>query len=295
MLISVEVSSKNRQYWRLMPGAVVSVEVDAGRDRPVTITCHDHPHRYEFAWAATDQGPVIIDLRVVSDDATPITSVSLRRINVERLAKTAALTDTPEQAEMARSLRDAFATALDDADPAAVVDAWADDLDSQGLDAQAAALRRAAAERGPTGVIADTLAGWETFRATREMFIESAARVSPAAVARIRAKARGGGAGRAPREFYRDVATWARQAHAGGLPVYEYVREQATQWGRVNPVTDTIRRWIRRAEIEGFLTPGEIRAPKSKGTENDRHPAHQTHPARRTDHQTGRQERRRQL
>ena len=77
--------------------------------------------------------------------------------------------------------------------------------------------------------------------------------------------------GRAPREFYGDVADWAKLAHAKGWPVYEYIREQASLWGRTNPSTDTIRRWIRRAETEKFLKPGEIRAPrKTQGKKETR-------------------------
>jgi hypothetical protein len=65
-------------------------EVRAGADRPVYIECHGHAHTYEVAWRDTSAGPVVTDLRVTSNDGAPITSASLRRINPDRLARTAA-------------------------------------------------------------------------------------------------------------------------------------------------------------------------------------------------------------
>ncbi|MGY4652502.1 hypothetical protein [Mycobacterium sp. URHB0021] len=86
-------------------GEVVGVEVNADDPRPVTITCHDHAHTYEVAWRETADGPVITDLRVTSLDDVPITSNSLKRINTDRLARTAAMHDNPQSADAAKKLR----------------------------------------------------------------------------------------------------------------------------------------------------------------------------------------------
>lgn len=89
-------------------GEVVGVEVRADDDRPVTITCYGHEHVYEIAWHDTADGPVITDLRVISRTGQPITSDSLRRINTDRLARTAALHDTASSTHAARRLRKAI-------------------------------------------------------------------------------------------------------------------------------------------------------------------------------------------
>jgi hypothetical protein len=203
-------------------------------------------------------------LRITSNDDTPITMRSLRKINPDRLAATAELADTPAQAETARSLREAFEEAVRDADADELVADFVADLESRGLAAEATELRGDAAERGASAVVADSVAEWESFRTTREMWIASAERVAPDVMARVREQVRGGRRGRAPREFYRDVAEWARHARTKGLPVYAHIAEQAPLWGRVDPSRDTIRRWLRRAETEEFLRPGEIRAPRKK-------------------------------
>lgn len=79
-----------------------------GDDRPVKITLHEHAHRYEIAWQATPTGPVVTDLRITPSGApVPITTASLRRINMDRLARTAAMHDTPEAADAARELAQA--------------------------------------------------------------------------------------------------------------------------------------------------------------------------------------------
>jgi hypothetical protein len=244
----------------------VGVSVTAGAERPVRVECHDHVHHYEFAWTATDDGPVITDLRITSLDNSPITTDSLKRIRVERLAQTAALADTPEQAESARKLREALEAAMRNIDPDEAVAAQAAELKSEGRDGEANEYLRDVAERGAAAVIAEiteNLAGWDSHRTTNEATFAVWERISPETMARVREKARGQRRGRAPREFYRDVATWARDGRARGL-VYAHVAEQAATWGRIEPSRDTIRRWIRRAEAEGFLTPGEIRAPHKK-------------------------------
>lgn len=89
-------------------GEVVGVEVVPGDDRPVKITLHGHAHRYEIAWQATPSGPIVTDLRIVpTEEAEPITTNSVRRINVERLARTAAMHDTLEAAVATRELAQA--------------------------------------------------------------------------------------------------------------------------------------------------------------------------------------------
>lgn len=94
-----------RHYSPRRAGEVVGVEVNADADRPVTITCHDHAHTYEVAWRNTDDGPVITDMRVTSRDGVPIRSDSLKRINTDRLARTAAMHDNPQSAAAAKKLR----------------------------------------------------------------------------------------------------------------------------------------------------------------------------------------------
>lgn len=86
-------------------GEVVGVEVDADAERPVTIACHDHAHTYEVAWRETADGPMITDLRVTSPEGVPITSDSLKRINTDRLARTAAMHGTAQSADAAKKLR----------------------------------------------------------------------------------------------------------------------------------------------------------------------------------------------
>jgi len=89
-------------------GEVVGVEVVPEDDRPVKITLHDHPYRYEIAWQETAAGPIVTDLRIMPiENAVRITTNSIRRINVDRLARTAAMHDTPEAAEAARRLAQA--------------------------------------------------------------------------------------------------------------------------------------------------------------------------------------------
>ncbi|MBS4103883.1 hypothetical protein [Tsukamurella paurometabola] len=86
-------------------GEVVGVEITPRSPRPVTITCHDHAHRYELAYVQAEGGQVVTDLRITSDDGTPITAATLRRINPDRLARAAARHDTAKSAEAARDLR----------------------------------------------------------------------------------------------------------------------------------------------------------------------------------------------
>lgn len=245
------------------PGAVESVAVDIASERPVTIECNDHAHYYEFAWETDDSGPVITDLRITSRDGVPITRDSLKRIPTERLAATAQLVDTPEQADMARSLRETFETVLRDADPVQVIAEFASDLESQGLVEKAENVRRDAAERGAAAVVAESVANWGTYRTTLELTLASAERVDPAVMARVREQVRGTRRGRMPAAFYEDVARWAREGRSK-RSVYAHIQEQAVAWGHSEPSRDTVRRWIRRAEAEGFLTPGEIRAHKTK-------------------------------
>lgn len=231
----------------------------------MTITCHDHAHRYEFSWETTDNGPVITDLRVTSTDGTPISSATLRRINIERLASAAQLFDTPEQAATALRLQRTFQDLANITDPEEAMHCAADEWESWGFVDEANELRRAVAERGAAAVRGDSISKWGHFRgASDEAWMAAAESDSPEMMARVREQARGARRGRAPREFYRDVADWARDARTQGWPVYAHVADQSARWGRIDPSTDTIRRWIRRAEDEGFLSPGEIRERKSE-------------------------------
>lgn len=238
--------------------------VDITKERPVTIECHDHSHYYEFAWSTTDFGPVITDLRITSRDGLPITRDSLKRIPTERLAATAQLVDTREQAEAARRLRHMFEAATRNIDPDQQVANFAADLESRGLVSEADAVRRDAAERGAADVVKENIANWDTYRTTMEIQLAAAERIDPATMAQVREQVRGTRRGRMPVAFYRDVAKWARKARTEHLAVYAHIQEQSTSWGHSSPSRDTVRRWIRRAEAEGFLTPGEIRAHKTK-------------------------------
>lgn len=99
------MSGTKPSYSPRRAGEVVGIEVRADAERPVTITCHEHAHTYEIAWRTTEDGPVITDLRVTSPDGVPITTDSLKRINTDRLARTAAMHDTADAADAARELR----------------------------------------------------------------------------------------------------------------------------------------------------------------------------------------------
>jgi hypothetical protein len=248
---------------RIRPGAVESVAVDPNADRPVTIECHDHAHYYEFAWATNDLGPIITDLRITSREGVPITRDTLKRIPTERLAATAQLADTPGQAETARGLRKVVEAATRDVDPARLVDHFVADLESRGLVTEAESVRRDAAERGAAAVVAEGIAGWDTYRSTLDVMLAAAERTDPAMMSRVRERVHGARRGRMPVAFYEDVAKWARAGRTR-RSVYAHIQEQSAAWGHRNPSRDTIRRWIRRAEAEEFLTPGEIRAHKAK-------------------------------
>nr|EMP11198.2 hypothetical protein ISGA_5215 [Gordonia sp. NB41Y] len=101
------MNGTNPNYSPRRAGEVVGVEVTPGDPRPVAVTCHDHAHTYEIAWAETESGPVVTDLRVTSHGGEPITSATLRRINPDRLARAAAAHDTAEGSALARELREA--------------------------------------------------------------------------------------------------------------------------------------------------------------------------------------------
>lgn len=59
-------------------------------DGPVVVELHGHRHRYVVRAARTDDdGPVITDLRVLSDDGAPVDHGVLRAVNLRRLAYTA--------------------------------------------------------------------------------------------------------------------------------------------------------------------------------------------------------------
>ncbi|MGW5438596.1 hypothetical protein [Nocardia asteroides] len=70
------------------------VPVMAGRvpalDSPVVVELHGHPHRYVVhATRTPDDGPVLVELRILGDGAAPIDQGALRAVNVRRLAHAA--------------------------------------------------------------------------------------------------------------------------------------------------------------------------------------------------------------
>lgn len=182
----------NPRYSPRRAGEVVGVEVSAEGERPVTITCHGHAHTYEIAWRTDKYGPVITDLRVTSPDGAPITSDSLKRINTDRLARTAAMHDTADAAGAARDLRQAIDTASGT---------------TEGHD-------------------------WiEHFRFTNGV-LDAMARHAPPGATPPKPGRKKGGRPRHSREFLAQVTAWAREASVKGHSVYPYVAERAAAAGR---------------------------------------------------------------
>lgn len=248
---------------QIRPGGVTGVSVDRTAERPVTITVSGHAHRYEFAWRATPEGPIITDLRVISDDEIPITSDTLRKINTGRLAASAARADTARAAEVGRELRqisEAAIASLGD-DPAAVVEAaceWLESLDDPSAAQMALELRAI----DPSEALAAAGAGVE------------AARIVPELLAATQA-AEPGKAGR-PRlslERLREVAEWARTARDHGENVYQYIAFEATRADNLrHPYSDqAAKKWVQRAKAEGLLGPDELgRKPRNDNTSKGR-------------------------
>ncbi|ORB91453.1 hypothetical protein [Mycobacterium persicum] len=216
------MSGTKRNYSPRRAGEVVGVEVDADAERPVTITCHDHAHAYEIAWRDTDDGPVITDLRVTSVDGVPITSDTLKRINTDRLARTAAMRDTAEAADAARKLR-------------------------QTLDAA-------------TGTT-DGHEWVERLRFT-DGLIDAMVRHAPLGVALPTSGGKRVGRPRLSSEFLAKVAAWATEEAPKGGNVYERVAARAaSELGR-DVSAETVKGWVRRCKAAGLLKPDALRPRK---------------------------------
>lgn len=173
-------------------GEVVGVEVRPEAERPVTITCHEHAHTYEIAWRSGEDGPVITDLRVTSTEGVPITTDSLKRINTDRLARTAAMHDTHDAADAARELRQAIDTASGT---------------TEGHD-------------------------WiEQFRFT-DGVVDAMIRHAPPGSTFGQPASKQGGRPRHSREFLAQVASWAREAKKEGHSIYPYIEACAAAAGR---------------------------------------------------------------
>jgi hypothetical protein len=207
-------------------GEVVGVEVHADAERPVLITCHDHAHTYEIAWRDTNDGPVITDLRVTSREGTPITSDSLKRINTDRLARTAALHDTDESADAARELRQALDAATGT---------------NEGHD-------------------------WiERFRFT-DGVIDAMAKHAPPGTAPPRSSANRVGRPSLSPEFLAQVAAWAREESVLGGGVYRRVADRAADALGRDVSDETVKGWIKRCKRAGLLNPDDLRRPRRPRT-----------------------------
>ena len=258
----------SKHQWRLRPGAIVSITVNPTAQRPVTITCHDHPYVYEFAWVATETGPTITDLRITSSDNTPVTTAGLRRIDAERLAGAAALADTPGWAANTAAIAAAVTAAAAQIDPDTLIAAHLAELQSLGLDAAAEDLRRTVAEQGAAAVLADMHTSVGTWRIPTDAPQAWANSLDSQTAARLHHRATGQKK-HPPPEFYAAVADAVRTANALGRPEYAAIAERAAAWGRDNPTRDTIRRWKRRAEAEGYLQPAQKPSPNTTGDSNE--------------------------
>ncbi|WP_374025596.1 hypothetical protein [Mycobacterium sp. HNNTM2301] len=210
-------------------GEVVGVEVRADGERPVTITCHGHAHSYEIAWRDTADGPVITDLRVTSPEAVPITADSLRRINTDRLARTAAMYDTADTADVARALRQRIDAATGT---------------SEGHD-------------------------WiEEFRFT-DGVVDAMARHAPPGATPPKPRARRTGRPPLSPEFLAQVAAWAREARWQGHSVYPYVAERAANALGREVSDETVKVWVRRCKQAGLLDSDELRQPRKPRTDQE--------------------------
>lgn len=254
------MSGSRSGYSPRRAGEVVGVEVVPADDRPVAVTLFDHRHRYEVAWTQTENGPVVTDLRITSDDGTPITSNSVKRIPVERLAKTAALHDTPEAAQRGREFRDAFESVVDSySDPETLVAeacAWLESTGDPTAVEPARQLRNAAATDA-AALVADALNGVERRRFTEGVVRALAKRRQPHAP-------RGGRPTEWTPEFLAQVAQWAREAAPHGGSVYERVRSRASDELGYNVSVHQVKWWIKQCKRAQppLLSTDELRRPR---------------------------------
>jgi hypothetical protein len=240
-------------------GEVVHVMVEAGDERPVKIWVHGHDHRYEVDWRDTDDGPVIIDLRVTSD-GVPITSDDLKRINAGVLARAARRYDTPEAAEHGRELHNSLVAATADLadDPAAMIAGVCEELDSWG-DPKAAEWARELRAMDPDdakAAVATRGSGFETMRITDADVRELASR---AGLIKNR------GRPQLSHEFLTQVAEWARHARDYNKAIYPYVAQRAYEsgWRDYKVPDDRVTAWIRRCKDAGLLERDELRRPRT--------------------------------
>jgi hypothetical protein len=260
----VEEKKRGSEYLpRRAVGEVIGVEVHAGDERPVRVTCHGHAHSYEIAWRDTPEGPGITDLRVKAHDGALITSDDLKRINATVLARAARRYDTPEAVEQRRELRAAVdaATAHLRGDPAAMIASACEGLDAFDNPAAAELARRL---RGLDPVeaaewVATAGEGLETMRITGTNIRDMATRAGLITETR----------GRKPLtpEFLKQVAEWAREAkddNAGNIYDHIAVRASAVRGYKVS--TDMVKKWLRRCRDAGELGRDELRQPRKPRT-----------------------------
>ncbi|MGO9099049.1 MAG: hypothetical protein ACLP9Y_06260 [Mycobacterium sp.] len=263
------MAGTRRGYSPRRAGEVVDVQVDRSKDRPVTIWLYEHHHRYEVAWThSADGSPIVVDLRICSDDEVPITSNALKRINVERLARAAARHDTDEATRRGREMREALAAALGESNPAQILADALEWLDAQGAVSAVNELRRATAQTGPDTLLADGLAGVEARRFT-DGVVDAMVRHAPPGV--TPPKRRGGRPPKWSQEFLAQATAWALEAHEDGNAIYPYVAARASEATGADYDEDNAKWWIKRAKQTGLLAPDQLgRPPKSQ--------THQQHP-----------------
>jgi hypothetical protein len=248
---------------------VIDVKVWAHEPRPVWITVNDHAHTYEVAWRDTDDGPVITDLRVHSDDGAPITANSLRRINTDTLARTARRYATAQAAEAGRELRNGLEEVLADQDPAEMVagaTAW---LEEQGLHDEARALRRSAAKVGPAALVASGFEGVEAFRWTEDLIDAMVRHALPGVRPHDPKRRRGGRPKTITHDFLTQIAELAREARdRNERPMYPFIAQRALDTGltKFAASDDTVKGWVRRAKDAGVLAPDGLRKPRRDPT-----------------------------
>lgn len=268
------MDGSSNEFPSLRPGAVVDVRVDRRKARPVEITLQGHAHTYELAWRPTSIGPAIIDLRITSPEGVPITSDSLRRINTERLAKTAEAYDTDQAAETGRIVGDSFKTDLadvmsnsDPADRVAGVLAYFENADDEtGFSAEVASILRNSATAPDLSDLAEQFD--RTWRDAGGSFV-----IPPAATAHLAAeiakrtaerKRRGGRPRQYTHEFLLQVAKWATEGAVRGS-VYKHVQKCAIESGEKTEFDATIpqvRWWIKRCKDAGLLPADFAREPR---------------------------------
>lgn len=198
--------------------------------RPVWISVSEHAHTYEIAWEDTANGPAITDLRVRSDDGSPITTATLRRINTDTLLKAAVRYDNAEAAEAGRELRAAFDDAIGD-----------NRVDTSGI---------------------------ESLRFT-EGVIDAMVRHAPPGAVIPTPEPRRGGRPKLSHEFLAQVAEWAREGRDRNATVYPYVAQRAAkQLGHV-AADDTVKGWVRRAKQAGLIAADDLRRPRKHATEGE--------------------------